>query len=176
MDLAGNDIGNAGARSIAPVLSQSRSLWILDVSRNSIGVEGAQVFADALPQWSLNFMFHLEKNDIGIAGLQRLVSVLSQCTFHSCLVFDFDQFNDEELETLADVLGKYQDFQYQDSNGYSICFEESQGLASVLAQCKVILNLHNLPAVNGLGAAERIHFKASVGQQSFIYHTIIRKR
>ncbi len=72
LDLSGNDIGDAGAWSLARVLGQCKALTHLHLSGNKIGAGGAGRLAGVLAQCTALAHLNLRENIIDDDGEKAL--------------------------------------------------------------------------------------------------------
>jgi Ran GTPase-activating protein (RanGAP) involved in mRNA processing and transport len=127
LNLAGNYIGDDGAKALSAALAQNSSLTTLNLTDNEIGADGAQALGAALAQNSslttLNLSYNkigddalvaavaqssslttlnLSCNEIGDNGAQALGAALAQNSSLTTLNLDYNEIGDEGAKALAD--------------------------------------------------------------------------
>ncbi len=95
LELAGNNISDAGVVKLCGVLPQCASLLEkLDLRSNQIGDAGARALAVALPQFTRLQALDLDRNQIGDVGAQYLAAALPQCASLQKLYLRSNQLTD----------------------------------------------------------------------------------
>lgn len=104
LDLASNELGDAGAAHLGPALTDNRSLTWLGLRGNGIGDGGAEVLASLLSMNTALLHLNLDKNSIGDAGATALARGLFRNGNLQTLSLGGNPFGDAGAEGLARAL------------------------------------------------------------------------
>jgi Ran GTPase-activating protein (RanGAP) involved in mRNA processing and transport len=102
--LAGNSIGDEGARALAGALPSATALKVLNLESNSIGDEGARALVEALPSAMVLERLCLLFNKIGNERARTLAGALQNATVLKDLYLSGNLIGDGGARALAEAL------------------------------------------------------------------------
>ena len=95
-----HNLGDEGARILAPVLSRLTNLTHLDLGCNNLGDEGARILAPVLSRLTNLTHLDLMGNSVGVEGARVLAPALSRLTNLTHLNLWANNFGDETINLL----------------------------------------------------------------------------
>jgi GTPase SAR1 family protein len=101
LDLNSNDIGDDGAKALAPSLKAMPALTTLDLVANKIGVDGAKALAPLLKDMPALTTLSLHSNKIGDDGAKALAPSLKDMPALTTLELSFNNIGDDGRKALA---------------------------------------------------------------------------
>ncbi|CAM4815343.1 unnamed protein product [Rotaria magnacalcarata] len=151
LNLRANEIGDAGAQSLADALRKKKTLNELDLSYNQIGDVGAQSLANVLRENKTLTNLDLQHNRIGAAGAQSLADALQENKTLIKLNLTYNQIGDAGAQSFADALRANRTLNELHLRGNEIGDAGAQSFADALRANRTLneLNLHQ----NEIGAA-----------------------
>ena len=150
LNLYGNDIGDAGAASLAGELQSITTLKVLKLSRNGIGDAGVAGLAGALESNTTLTELYVSENCIGEAGAKGVADALKSNKTLTELDLAFNEIGDAGAAALADGLKSNKTLLVLYLSSNSI-INGATGLADGLKSNKTLSTL-NLSR-NAIGAA-----------------------
>ncbi|CAF1345689.1 unnamed protein product, partial [Adineta ricciae] len=104
LNLAWNEIGDAGTKLLAKVLRNNMTLSTLDISRNEIGNMGIESLAEALKVNTTLTALDLSRNEIENAGISSLVKALERNTTLTTLNLSWNHIGPTGGTSISELL------------------------------------------------------------------------
>ncbi|XP_068683707.1 uncharacterized protein [Montipora foliosa] len=104
LDLSGNEIGSAGAKSLSEALKGNTCLTTLYLRGNEIGSAGTKYLSEALKVNTCLTNLYLEGNKIGVAGAESLSEALKVNTCLTTLSLSGSKIGASGVKSLSEAL------------------------------------------------------------------------
>ena len=152
----GNNLGPAGASSLAAALKRTKTLAFLDLTRNNLGPAGTESLVTALKTNTSLTYLDLSFNELGPAGAKSLATALKTSTTLQDLNLSFNELGPAGAKSLATALKTNTTLQDLNLSYNNLGCAGTESFATALETNTTLTNL-NLSGDNlGSAAAESL--------------------